>query len=257
MLIISKGNSIFYSKLGLQIPDLWSTLVDHNYEIPHTPKDLGSVGNQSRAQPKAAVWTVKDPATVTTTKTDPGFVKQLWEFVDSVEENFHLRLQVFPVFLGPGHLGLHHPNLLLLFHQLRIEFVSFILGPEQGTLKNGRSLELKVLAPSNDQSADPPIRISRHEFGSASDQLAIGTEAFFFWILLRLRLWETGYSNSGFDLKIWIVLIPKEVHLLHNSVWERQWGNDDKLIRFQGKVKMDQKKSQNFIQNQLPSHIEG
>ena len=32
---IFKGNSIFYYKFGLQIPDLWSTLVDHkrhNYQ---------------------------------------------------------------------------------------------------------------------------------------------------------------------------------------------------------------------------------
>ena len=47
-----------------------------------------------------------------------------------------------------------------------------------------------MLAPSNDQSADPPIRISRHEFGSASDQLAIGTEAFFFLILFLVYGYE-------------------------------------------------------------------
>ena len=184
---------------------------------------------------------------MTTTKTDPGFVKQLWEFVDSVEENFHLRLQVFPVFLGPGHLGLHHPNLLLLFHQLRIEFVSFILGPEQGTLKNGRSLELKVLAPSNDQSADPPIRISRHEFGSASDQLAIGIEAFF-WVLICIAftvMMDRGYSNWGFGLKIWIVNYPWRSTSI-NSVWERQWWNDNEVIRFQGKARLDFKKVSKF-----------
>ena len=178
---------------------------------------------------------------MTTTKTDPGFVKQLWEFVDSVEENFHLRLQVFPVFLGPGHLGLHHPNLLLLFHQLRIEFVPFILGPQQGTLKNGRSLELKVLAPSNDQSADPPIRISRHEFGSASDRLAIRTEAFF-WISICIAF--TVMRDRLFKQRIWFENLDcfdpwRSTYI--NSVWERQWWNDNELIRFQRKVKLDQK----------------
>ena len=175
---------------------------------------------------------------MTTTKTDPGFVKQLWEFVDSVEENFHLRLQVFPVFLGPGHLGLHHPNLLLLFHQLRIEFVSFILGPEQGTLKNGRSLELKVLAPSNDQSADPPIRISRHEFGSASDQLAIGTEAFFFGYYCVYGYERQVIQTADLIWKFGLFwFLKKYIYCII------RFGNDsdNKLIRFQGKVKMDQK----------------
>ena len=51
-----------------------------------------------------------------------------------------------------------------------------------------------MLAPSNDQSADPPIRISRHEFGSASDQLAIGTEAFFLDI--------NSYCVYGYDRQV-------------------------------------------------------
>ena len=56
---VFKGNSIFYYKFGLQIPDLWSTLVEHkcyfnNYGLNKSLKETKAEAVHEECQPQVS-----------------------------------------------------------------------------------------------------------------------------------------------------------------------------------------------------------